>query len=139
MNASELHKGNDTMRKVNSIMLDTRIILSGSWITLILLYLIGDVLRIYSGDAARMADAQTPNDPKWLFAAVFLLIPVLMAFLSLVLRQPVSRWANIILAVVYFLFVLVDINSFPSLYDKFLLIVSMGFNVVTVWVAWNWN
>jgi hypothetical protein len=25
------------------------------------------------------------------------------------------------------------------LYDKFLLAVSMGFNVVTIWYAWNWN
>ena len=31
-------------------MLDTRIILSVSWIALMLTYLLGDVLRIFSGD-----------------------------------------------------------------------------------------
>lgn len=128
-----------TARRGNAIMLDRRLILSGIWILIVLIYLLGDVLRIYSGDAARMADAQQPNDVKWLFAAIFVLIPILMVFLSLVLPQSINRPLNIILAVVFFLFVLVDQGSFPSTYDKFLLVVSMVFNVVTVWFAWKWS
>jgi protein-S-isoprenylcysteine O-methyltransferase Ste14 len=125
--------------KGHEIMLDTRIILSGSWITVILLYLVGDVLRLYSGDFARMEAASPSSSEKWLIAAIFLLIPVLMTFLSLVLPQSVARWANIILAVGFFLFVLADLGSYPSLYDKFLLVVSLIFNGVTLWYAWNWN
>jgi hypothetical protein len=34
-------------------MLDTSIILSASWIALMLTYLLGDVLRIFSGDVQR--------------------------------------------------------------------------------------
>ena len=120
-------------------MLDTRHILSGTWITVILTYLVGDVLRIYSGDFARMEAASPSSGEKWLFAAVFLLVPILMAFLSLVLPRSIGRWANIIVAVALFIFVLVDLRSYPSLYDQFLLVVSMGFNVVTVWYAWNWK
>ncbi len=120
-------------------MLDTRLILSGSWITVILIYLVGDVLRIYSGDFARMEAASPSSGEKWLFAAIFLLIPILMAFLSLVLPQSIARWASIIVAVVLFVFVLIDLSSYPSLYDKFLLVVSMVFNGVTLWYAWNWT
>jgi hypothetical protein len=121
-------------------MLDTRLILSGSWVTVILIYLAGDVLRIYSGDFARMSAAgNVPTGNMWLFAAIFLLIPILMAFLSLVLPQPVARWANLIVAVGFFLFVLVDLGSYPSAYDKFLLVVSLIFNGVTVWYAWHWT
>jgi len=29
--------------------------------------------------------------------------------------------------------------TYPSLYDKFLLVVSMVFNGVTIWYAWNWS
>lgn len=119
-------------------MLDTRIILSGIWITNMLIYLLGDVLRIYSGDFARMSAGQQFTGAKWLAAAVIMLIPIVMVFLSLALPQPVNRWANIIVAVGFLLFVLVDIRSYPSTYDKFLLIASMIFNVVTVWYAWNW-
>jgi len=29
--------------------------------------------------------------------------------------------------------------AYPPLFDKFLLAVSLGFNVVTIWYAWNWR
>ena len=119
-------------------MLDTRIVLSAAWITVMLIYLLGDVLRIYSGDFARMSEVQQSTSLKWFAAAVLMLIPILMVFLSLVLPQPIARWANMIVAVDFFLFVLADLRSYPSAYDKFLLVVSMIFNVVTIGYAWNW-
>ncbi len=120
-------------------MLDTRIILSGIWITVMLIYLLGDVLRIYSGDSARMAEGRRFTGLMWLGAAVLMLIPILMVLLSLVLPQPINRWVNIIVAIGFFLFVLVDLRSYPSAYDKFLLIVSIILNGVTVLSAWNWS
>ncbi len=118
-------------------MLDTRITLSGWWVALVLIYLYGDVLRICSGDFARMQTIQfTPA--MWLGIAVLMLIPILMVPLSLALPQPVNRWANIIVAALFFLFNLVGLPNYPSAYDKFLLAVSLVFNGVTVWTAWNW-
>lgn len=119
-------------------MLDTRLILSGAWITTMLLYLMGDVLRIYSGDFARMEAGKPSGSVKWLGAAIIMLIPILMVFLSLVLPQPISRWANIIVAGGFFLFVLIDVRSYPSAYDRLLLVVSLVMKGVTVWYAWNW-
>ena len=118
-------------------MLDTRIILSGWWVALVLIYLYDDVLRICSGDFARMQTIQF-TQAMWLGIAVLMLIPILMVPLSLVLPQPVNRWANIIAAVFFFLFNLVGLPTYPSAYDKFLLAVSLGFNVMTVWTAKNW-
>ncbi len=119
-------------------MLDTRILLSALWVTVLLIYLYGDVLRIYSGDFARMTEGKPFSGVQWLGAAVLMLIPILMVFLSLVLPQDVARWANIIVAVGFFLFVLIDVRSYPSAYDKFLLLVSLVFNVITIGYAWNW-
>jgi hypothetical protein len=119
-------------------MLDTRIILSATWVVVTLIYLYGDVLRICSGDFAKSMTNMNFNQFVWLGIAVLMLTPILMVFLTLVLPQPVSRWANIIVAVFFFLFNLVGLPTYPSMYDKFLLAVSMGFNVVTVWYAWNW-
>jgi len=118
-------------------MISTRILLSAIWVCVVLIYLYGDMLRIYSGDIARLS-GQPSGEVQWLGAAVLMLIPILMIFLSLVLPQSVARWANLIVAAVFFLFVLVDLRSYPSAYDKFLLIVSMVFNAVTIWYAWNW-
>ena len=120
--------------------MDTKIILSGSWVVVTLLYLYGDVLRICSGDLAKkpIADMNL-NQNIWLAIAVLMMIPILMVFLNLVMPQPVSRWVYIIVAVFFFLFNLVGLPTYASLYDKFLLAVSMVFNVVTIWYAWNWN
>ena len=39
-------------------MLDTRIIISGLWVATMLTYLLGDVLRIFSGDFKAMGGMQ---------------------------------------------------------------------------------
>ncbi len=119
-------------------MLDTRIILSGVWVALMLTYLLGDVLRIFSGDAARMGETVHFTQAMWLGIAVLMLIPILMVPLSLALPHDVNRWANIIVAVFFFLFNLVGLPTYPSAYDKFLISVGLVFNVLTVWTAWNW-
>jgi len=120
--------------------MDTKNILPVTWVVVTLIYIYGDVLRICSGDLAKnpMADMNL-NQFVWLGIAVLMLTPILMVFLTLVLPQPVSRWANISVAVFFFLFNLVGLRTYPSLYDKFLLVVNMGFNVVTIWYAWNWS
>jgi len=121
-------------------MEDVKIILSASWVALMLTYLLGDVLRIYSGDykAGEIRGMKISQD-KWLGVAVLMVIPVVMSFLSLTSNYPVNRWANIIVAIVFFGFNLIGLPGYPSVYDKFLIIVGLGFNVLTVWYAWQWT
>jgi hypothetical protein len=119
-------------------MLDTRIILSGVWVALMLTYLLGDVLRIFSGDVAKMGGTLHFTQAMWLGISVLMLIPILMVVMSLVLPHDVNRWANIIVAVFFFLFNLVGLPTYPSAYDKFLIIVGLVFNVLTVGHAWQW-
>jgi hypothetical protein len=118
--------------------MDTKIMLPVTWVVVTLIYLYGDVLRICKGEAKAMAGMNL-NQFVWLGIAVLMLTPILMIFLSLVLPQPMSRWANIIVAAFFFLFNLVGLPTYPSLYDKFLLAVSMVFNIITIWYAWNWT
>ena len=119
--------------------MDTKIVLSATWVVVTLIYLYGDVFRIYSGDFEKLKTNMNFNQLVWLGLAILMLMPILMVFLTLVLPQPVSRWTNIIIAAFFFLFNLVGLPTYPSYYDKFLLAVSMVFNVVTVWYAWNWS
>jgi len=120
--------------------METKTLLSATWIVVTLIYLYGDVLRICSGDLAKSSMASMNlNQYVWLGIAVLMLTPILMVFLTLVLPQPVSRWANIIVAVFFFLFNLVGLPTYPSLYDKFLLAANMVFNGITVWYAWKWS
>jgi hypothetical protein len=122
-------------------MLDVRIILSALWVALMLTYLLGDVLRIYSGDfkVGEMGGKPfTMTQGMWLGIAVLMLIPILMVLLSLILPYPVNRWVNIIVAVFFFIFNIIGLPTYPSAYDKFLIVVGLVFNSLTVWTAWNW-
>ena len=120
-------------------MVDTRIILSGLWVALMLTYLLGDVLRIFSGDfkAGEIQGLQA-TQAIWMAAALMMLIPIVMVVLSLTVKYPAIRWVTIIAAIVLFLFNLVGLPTYPSVYDKFLIAVSLVFNVLTVWYAWKW-
>ncbi len=119
--------------------MDTKILLSATWVVVTLIYLYDDVLRICSGDFAKSMGNMNFNQFVWLGIAILMLIPILMVFLTLVLPQPVSRWANIIVAAFFFLFNLVGLPTYPSLYDKFLLAASLVFNGITIWYAWKWS
>ena len=117
-----------------------RIQLSGLWVALMLTYLLGDVLRIFSGDINRSELASLKfTQAMWLGIAALMLIPILMVYLSLTLGQPVNRWVNIVVAAFFLLFNLVGLPGYPSAYDKFLIVVGLGFNVLTIWTAWNWT
>ncbi len=117
-----------------------RIQLSGLWVALMLTYLLGDVLRIFSGDINRSEMASLKfTQAMWLGIAALMLIPILMVYLSLTLGQPVNRWVNIVAAAFFLLFNLVGLPGYPSAYDKFLIVVGLGFNVLTIWTAWNWT
>jgi len=120
-----------------------RIKLSGLWTALMLTYLLGDVLRIFSGDfiAGEMGEmgGMQISQGLYLGLAVIMVIPVVMVFLSLTLPYKANRWGNIILAIFFFGFNLVGLPTYPSVYDQFLIIVGLGINVLTVWYAWKWS
>lgn len=120
-------------------MENVKINLSAIWVSLMLTYLLGDVLRIFSGDfnSGQIGGLQA-SQGMYLGMAVLMLIPILMVILSLTLNNPINRWVNIVAAVLLFIFNLIGLPTYPSWYDRFLIAVSLVFNVLTVWYAWKW-
>jgi hypothetical protein len=122
------------------MMDETRIKLSALWVSLMLTYLLGDVLRIFSGDfVAGEVSGMQISQGLLLGMAVLMLIPIVMVCLSLTLKHALNRWANIILPAFFFVFNAVGLPTYPSLYDQFLIVVGLVFNVLTVWIAWRWK
>ncbi len=119
-------------------MLDVRLILAATWVTTMLTYLLGDVLRIFSRDFPNTMDTDKFTQPMWLGIAVLMVIPILMILVCVLMPNPANRWLNIGAAVFFFGFNLVGLPTYPSAYDRFLLLVSMVFNVITIGYAWNW-
>jgi hypothetical protein len=117
---------------------EVRIKLAALWAAVMLTYLLGDVLRIFSGDVK-------PGEMKgmemtqglWLLISVIMLIPIVMMILSLILGHPASRWANIIAAVFVVIFNIAGL-PYDSAFDNFLILVSFVFNAMTLWYAWTW-
>jgi hypothetical protein len=103
-----------------------------------LTFLWGDVLSLIAGDAEKMfSDQVQMTQTMWMGIAVLMLIPIVMIVISLTMPHRLSRWANIITAIFWIGFNLLSLGGYPA-YEKVLLVVSMGFNVLTIWYAWNW-
>jgi hypothetical protein len=120
-------------------MEDVQVILSGLWVALMLTYLLGDVLRIFAGDfKAGEMEGKKMSQKMLLGMAMLMLIPIVMLLLSLTLPYNVNRWVNIIAAIGLFGFNLIGLPTYPSAYDKFLIIVGLVFNVLIIWYAWSW-
>ena len=103
-----------------------------------LTYLLGDVMRIFAGDFTPGELEGKPMSQKVYFGmSIIMVIPIVMVVLTMTLDYAMNKWLNIIVAIFFILFNLVGLKGYKA-YDKFLLIVSMGFNVLIVWYAWNW-
>ena len=75
-----------------------------------------------------------------LTAAVLFVIPVFMAYLSLTLPHKANRWANIIVAALFFgLNLIGELPTYEYTYRTFLVIVEMVSLALIVWHAWKWN
>ncbi len=120
-------------------MVNTRIILSGLWVALMLTYLLGDVLRIFAGDfkAGEFVGGFQPTQAIWVGIAMLMLIPIVMVVLSLTLKYPAIRWVSIVAAIFWVIFNLLALSGYPA-YEKFLIIVSFVFNALIIWYAWKW-
>jgi len=122
-------------------MVDVRIILAALWVAAEFLYQQGDMQRIYSGDfkpgEVDLGGMMSP-ETLWMISAITMTIPVIMIILSLTLPHNANRWANIIVATFFFLYTIIGVGKYPSAYDKFLLLVSLVANALTIWYAWKW-
>jgi hypothetical protein len=118
--------------------LDVRIVLAGLWTALMLIYLLGDVLRVFAGDyePGRMK-GQPVGQGMWLVAAGVMLVPITMIVLCLLLPYPAIRWANVAVSAFLVVFNLVGL-PYKGLYDNVLIAVSFAVNGLIIWQAWRW-
>ncbi len=106
------------------------------WIVLMLIYLLGDVIRIFAGDfVAGEIEGKPVSQSMWFMIAVIMLIPILMVVLNMLVPVPVMKWINISVAIGFFLFNMVGIVGYKP-YDHFLLVISFIINFLTVYYAW---
>ena len=132
-----------TNKKTARIIEDVQIKLSALWVALTFIWQQGDVLRLYSGDYIPGGEDITGElismEVMWMISAIWMTIPVVMLFLSLILKYEANRWSNLIVAIFFVVLNIAGLGSYPWGYDKFLIIVGFVFNILIVWYAWKWS
>lgn len=119
-------------------MIGTRLQLATIWIALMLVYLLGDVLRIFSGDPAHAEHDPHPlTQLLWLGLSVLMVIPILMLLIALVFPHPIRRWGSLVTAIVSLLISLFGLPVYISWHDRFLILVGLCLNLMSLWMAWR--
>lgn len=80
--------------------------------------------------------------PEALFAlAIALLVPLVMAFLSLTLKNSANRWANVIVGAVYVVLWIVALvgllQQHPVAYSILITLSKLMASALIVWYAWK--
>lgn len=73
-----------------------------------------------------------------LAAAIVLQIPIGMIFLTQILNANVSRWANVIGAIIMIVGIAVN-NLTPDLDDLFFYTIACAALFAIIWYAWRWS
>jgi hypothetical protein len=75
-----------------------------------------------------------------LLFAIFMLVPLVMAFLSLILKDKVNRWANLVLGILYTGFCVFDLIRIAQAfaYHIPMYVSKIVASVLIVWYAWKW-
>jgi hypothetical protein len=118
-----------------------KIILAVLWIATMFAFDRGDLQRLYAGDyipGDDIAEGIMSMETLWLISAITMTIPVIMAIVSVTLENPVNRWSNIIVAILFIFYNINGVRMYASAYDRLLIVISMVYNVLIVWFAWKW-
>lgn len=117
--------------------------ISALWMAAMCCYLYGDYFILFQPGklAGMLAGRIEPLGPATqgvlLGVSIAMAIPSVMIFLSLALKAEASRWVNIVVGVVYSVFVLV---TMPGAWNFYLFFGSLDILLTAsiVWLAWTW-
>ena len=127
--------------------MDTRMKLSALWVARMLSGLQGDSTRLHDPVAMKEIMAGTSavrvTSELLLLMSVIFVVPILMSFLSLTLKDTPNRWTNRAIGTLFALFDLafllwVVLAGGPLGYETLWSFVYLTFTALVVWYAWRW-
>jgi len=122
-----------------------KVVLSALWVTMLIVFAYGDIFGLFRADVlhaaldGKMAATGITVDQVFLvFTDVYILIPTLMVFLSLVLRPRVNRIVNIVVALIYAVSIIASCIGETWVYYLLGSAVEVVLLVAIVRMAWTW-
>ncbi|HIH01401.1 TPA: hypothetical protein HA259_04885 [Thermoplasmata archaeon] len=134
----------DSQKKTSKSLADTKMDiktkLAALWASMMFCYVYGDLLSLYKPGVIEdiMAEALPIGSPESLVAAaIMMVIPIMMIFLSVALPAKTNRPANILVAIGY---TGVNLAAFtePDAYYVFFGAVEVLITLLIIWHAWKW-
>jgi hypothetical protein len=125
------------------VRMGVRLKISALWVAMLFLFAYGDIFgsfvpghidEIRGGKISGIEITQT----FLLAASVYVAIASLMIFLTLVLRPTVSRWANIVLPILYIVSLVASVIGESWVYFWFLSIAEGALLLLIIGYAWRW-
>lgn len=115
----------------------SRVVLAGSWVSLMLIYLLGDVLRLFAGS---FTPGHIGDEPAkgwmWTVAALTMLAPIAMILTTLLTPLGPLKWITIGVSIALAIFNLSGL-PYKDFFDNLLIVISLGLNGFIVWYAWR--
>ncbi len=127
----------------NNNLLETKIKLSTLWIVVLFNMLFRDIHEFLRTGYLEELLAMTSNGAQiseglLLAAAIVLEIPIIMIFLTQILKVKANRWANMIVAA-FMIVATISNNLTPDLDDMFFFGAAFAALLLVIWYAWRWS
>jgi hypothetical protein len=126
---------------LSDVKIDVKLKLSALWAAVMFCYIYGDIFMFFKPGTIRdiLAGSTGPLGTQGglLAAALLMAVPSVMVFLSLALVPTVSRYANIVLGLIY---TAVIIATMPGTWMFYIVlgVVEAALTLSIVWFAWTW-
>jgi hypothetical protein len=123
--------------------INVKLKLAALWASLMFCYVYGDYFGLYVPGklggmlAGRMDPLGPVTQGVLLGTSAMMAVPALMVCLSLLLRAPISRWANLALGLVYAAIMLMTMPGAWTFY-LFFGVIEVALSLAIVWTAWLW-
>ncbi len=132
-----------TKKSFVDVRLDTKIVLAGLWIVLMLLYLYCDIFSFFKSDSiSRIASGfMGPfkvNQITLLTASLSMIIPAVMVFLCLIITSSVNRWINISAGITYTLVGIGNAIGETWIYYLVFVTIELAVTLSIVAISWKW-
>ena len=139
----EMNTINQSAEK-EALNINVKLKLSALWAALMLLYIYADHFSLFrTGQIEEMISGRigpfAVTQGSLLAFSILMIIPAVMVFLSLALKAKVSRWANIILGVLYTCVNISNLIGETWVYYMFFGVVELVLTSLIVWYAWKWR
>lgn len=130
--------------EMEDVKINVKLKLSALWAALMLLYIYADHFSLFRmGQIEEMISGRIGPFPvtqgSLLAFSILMMIPAVMVFLSLALKPTVSRWANIILGVLYTFVNISNLIGETWVYYIVFGVVEIVLTLLIVWYAWKWR